>query len=103
MPETKLPWPSDAVMIVASNRGEEHREFMESVVECECRDCGAPLAADSKRIRYADEMDVRHGRPIRFFCIACCVKYDRQSITELHDHRGGTTKHYWTGEGDDER
>ena len=38
--EGKLPWPADAVMIVAAKAGTERRERMESVVPAECRDCG---------------------------------------------------------------
>jgi len=85
-------WPADAVMIVAMNAGQENRAQMESVVVATCRDCGAQLHADSYTIRVAHNLPERRGRPIKFFCPRCCVNYDYDSITHMHDHGGVTGK-----------
>lgn len=77
-------------MIVAAKAGGELRHQMESVVPCQCRRCEAELAADSRTIRLAAELPCRRGRPIKFFCVACCVLHDHASIDELHDHRPPT-------------
>lgn len=82
----KKPWPADAVMIIAAVKGRELRFNMESVVPAKCRDCGTDLAADSFSIRTAQNLPSRRGRPIKYFCIECCCKYDHDSITELHNH-----------------
>jgi hypothetical protein len=87
-----LPWPKDAVMIVASKKGEEHREWMESVVAASCRDCGAELAADSATIRAAMQGEFRFGRPVQFFCIPCHTRHDVRQINVLVDHRGGVRR-----------
>lgn len=84
---SKKPWPSDAIMIVAASAGEEIRENMESVVRTWCRDCGRLLHADSRCIREAGELDCRDGRPIKFFCVECCVKYDVNSVHKFLDMR----------------
>lgn len=82
------PWPADSVVIVAANRGEEQREFMESAIPVVCRDCGDALYADSRTIRTAAELPSRRERPITYLCISCCTAYDSSSLTEIHDHRG---------------
>lgn len=82
------PWPGEAVIIVAAAAGEERREQMEAVVPAECRDCGRILAADSHTIRLAEGLPSRRGRPVEFLCIACCVTYDRRTVSEFHDDRG---------------
>src|ERR1019366_10331891 len=88
------PWPGDAIMIVCETFGRETRDNMESVVEVECRDCHQKLGADSKTIRLAEETPVRRGRPIKFFCVPCCMTYDPSSVTHYADHSaaqdGGT-------------
>lgn len=82
------PWPSDAVMIVAANDGEENRANMRGVVlHCGCRDCGQALAVDSYCIDQATHMPERLGRPVSFFCIPCATRYDANSITHFVDHR----------------
>lgn len=80
-------WPSDAVIIVAANRGDEKREAMESVVQAVCRECGELLAADSRTVRTAMNSPLRLGRPVEFFCIPCCVQHDPTSPTHFADHR----------------
>lgn len=82
------PWPKDAVMVVAAHAGEERREFMQSVVDAECRACGAKLRADGFSIREAEQMPARMGRPVKFFCIPCCVQHDLGMIQDLRDYRG---------------
>jgi hypothetical protein len=84
----KAKWPGDAVMIVAALAGTEIREHMESVVPCDCRDCGRLLHADSRTIRAAFHLPSRRGRPVEFFCVECCMKYDAKSVNEMHDCRG---------------
>ena len=79
------PWPGDAVIIVAANSGQENRANMESVVDVYCRDCFAPLAADAKTIRLAEQTPARRGRPIEFFCCRCAIRYNPGSITHYAD------------------
>lgn len=86
-PDGPLPWPADAVMIVAANAGEERRENMEGVVACSCRRCGQALNADTKTVRFADQMPERRGRPVKFFCVPCAVLHNRSQIQKLVDHR----------------
>lgn len=88
-PQGKLPWPSDAVMIVASVAGEEKREQMEDVHVCQCRRCDRTLHADTKTIRTAEQFPERRGRPVQFFCVECAVLHDRGDINLLVDQRGG--------------
>ena len=88
MSTTQKPWPSDAVMIVAANLGEEKRECMDSVVAGTCRDCGCPLGVDSWTIARAQALPSRHGRPVLYFCVACATLYDFNSINVFEDHRG---------------
>lgn len=85
-PPRKL-WPSDAVMIVAAHEGTELVANMESRVACVCCDCSKPLMADTATIRRSVEAGYPRGRPIRFFCVECCVTYDRTSVDVLEDHR----------------
>jgi len=91
MNEPLKQWPGDAVMIVAEWFGKENRTNMESVVEKECRDCGAKLGVDSFTIRVAEILPSRRGRPIKFFCPTCCMKHDPNSMTEVHDHTAAGT------------
>lgn len=83
------PWPRDAVMIIAANRGEEKREHMDAQVHVVCRDCGKELAADSYTIATAAGLESRRGRPIAFLCTKCLLQHDA-NVDELHDHRGRT-------------
>jgi hypothetical protein len=83
----KPPWPSDCIVIVAELEGRENRAGMESVVRGFCRDCEAPVAADGFTVRASKALPSRHGRPVKFLCVRCYVKYDLRTITEFHDHR----------------
>ena len=85
----KLPWPGDAIMIVASNAGTENRAVMEGVVDATCRLCNADLKADTRTVRSAKEMPERRGRPVMFFCVDCAMKHDRESMDLLVDQRDG--------------
>lgn len=78
------PWPKDALMIVAANKGEELRERMQEVTDASCRLCQAALAVDAATILAAQNLPSRHGRPVQFFCIPCAAEHDFKSITELH-------------------
>ena len=82
-----VPWPCDAVMIVAADRGREMRATMECVCDAVCRDCGRELAVDARTIQAAMEMPQRQNRPVRFFCCACAVRYDGGTIQHLVDRR----------------
>lgn len=83
-----IPWPSDAVMIVASLAGTEIREHMEDVLRCWCRRCGELLHADTAVYRRAMTMPERMGRPVMFFCVECCVLHDVRPIEIIEDRRG---------------
>lgn len=83
----KHSWPADAIMVVASRKGQEVRCQMEAVVRTYCRHCGAALAADSATIRRAAAMDARHGRPIDFFCIECHALHRVEDCQIVEDHR----------------
>lgn len=83
----KRPWPSEALIIVASNRGKEIRANMESVVHVNCRDCQNELAADSHTIRRAEELPIRYGRPIEYLCLACASQNYEMPDTIIDDRR----------------
>jgi hypothetical protein len=83
----KQPWPSDAVIIVAADRGQEIRPQMSSVVYRQCRLCGQALAVDPQTIVEAIKNPLRGDRPVDFLCIRCCTQHDASSIDELHDLR----------------
>jgi hypothetical protein len=84
------PWPSDAVMIVAANAGEENRANMEGVHPCVCRVCSRELAADKFSVRRAEQLPQRMGRPEMFFCAACASQHDVGQVTVFEDHRERT-------------
>src|SRR5687767_12743681 len=80
-----LPWPADAVTVVAAIAGDERREQTEDVVACECRRCRRALHADTFTVRAALQLPevVRRGWPVMFFCLPCHL---------LYDHSGGKGK-----------
>lgn len=82
----KLQWPRDAIMVVAARRGTEPRrdQLVERTIET-CRDCGVEVCVTVSTISRAASSPHRHGRPVDFFCIECCIKYDRKSVTHLID------------------
>lgn len=80
------PWPGDAIMIIAADFGTENRVNMEAVIFTHCRDCEQALAADLRTLRVAETHPVRKGRPVKFFCVRCCVKYDPTTISHFADH-----------------
>lgn len=83
----KKPWPSDAVMIIASRSGEEIRETMKGPYRCRCRDCDLDLVADTFTVSYAEKHPLRQGRPIKFFCMKCYLNYEmgeKVSVTCLN-------------------
>ena len=85
----KNPWPSDALMIVAANKGEENRRNMpKGVMAATCCECGQELAASVATFEIAEVHPDRHERPIRYFCIACATdRYDFRTIQSFMDHR----------------
>ena len=83
----KLPWPDDAVIIVAANAGEEIRDHMEGIHPCACRRCQQALHADTRTVRHAYNLPSRRGRPVEFFCVDCVLQHDPRTIEDLHDHR----------------
>lgn len=72
----KKPWPSDALMIVASLAGTEIRSQMEGVHPAHCRDCGHLVHADTFSVRRAETHPLRFGRPVKFFCLPCHTRYE---------------------------
>jgi hypothetical protein len=87
MTATLKTWPADAVMIVASAAGTENRNAMQSVRHDVCRDCGREVAYDGYTLRQAERWRGDPPRPIKFFCIECCVLYDPHSMDVCEDHR----------------
>lgn len=83
------PWPRDAVMVVAARARDARPELMEGVAVEQCRDCRAVLHADTFTVRTAWGMPQRVGRPVLFFCPACCAGYDRSTVGVTVDHSGG--------------
>ncbi len=82
----KKPWPSEAVIIVAARAGDEKPDQMDGPFVANCRDCYGDLIADIHTVHKAEHLPTRHGRPIEFLCVHCCLAYERP--TELHDDRG---------------
>lgn len=90
----KLPWPSDAVMIVAEVAGKESSLAMECKVATRCRHCKAALMADTHTIIAGRDLPARKRRPIDFFCVFCAIeRYDHNMIQHKVDDRG------WKGSG----
>ena len=75
MNTTKKQWPSDAIMIIAANAGQERRENMQGWAPVHCRDCNALLMADPYSISLAENSPLRHGRPVKFLCMTCLESY----------------------------
>jgi hypothetical protein len=88
MKKSKKPWPSDAVMIVSADARTEKLQFMESTVPRNCRVCDKKLMACTFSIRRGEAIGRRTGRPVKFFCVACAVQHDIDSLDILEDHRG---------------
>ena len=87
---TLVPWPVDAVMIVASLEGEfRHDQIRGFPVACRCRKCEANLLADSWTIARAENLPETRGRPVLFFCIKCAALHDLSMLNVMEDHRGG--------------
>ena len=85
---TLRPWPSDVVQIVAATPATVNvRGIRGKITDGSCADCDARLAYDSKSIEDALALPQRQGRPLRFICVQCCLKYDRSKIECLIDQR----------------
>lgn len=82
---SKKPWPTDAVMIVASKAGMENRSQMEGTYVCNCRECSQVLHADTATVRLAENHKLRRNRPVMFFCLNCASDHDHPSV--VHDDR----------------
>lgn len=83
------PWPSDALMIVCETPERANRANMRTVEPAQCRDCKCDLSVDGASIELAMENPHRGDRRIEYFCIACAIGYDINSIDYLTDNRGG--------------
>lgn len=70
-----MPWPSDALIIVAAPAGTERRDRMEGVHPAACRRCGCAVHADTRSVRIANDMPARFGRPVDFLCWYCHLLY----------------------------
>lgn len=82
-----LPWPHDAVMIVAETPDKAKREQMESAHYDRCRHCLQPVLYDGYTMRRALEHGSNDNRPVRFFCADCFHRYDFKMVTVFEDHR----------------
>ena len=82
MNTTKKQWPSDAVMIIAANAGQEQRDRMQGWAPARCRDCDALLMTDPYTVSMAENSPLRHGRPVKFFCLACLGNYQPPEIAQ---------------------
>lgn len=88
---TLLPWPVDAVMIVAALEEEFRHDQIRGVpVACRCRKCETNLLADSWTIERAENLPDTRGRPVLFFCIKCAALHDVECVNVLEDHRNGS-------------
>lgn len=83
-----LPWPTDAVVVVASLAGDECRSKMDSVHHATCRDCARKVAYDGYTIKRARKTAEDLARPVEFLCLACFPKYNFGQVTHFEDHRG---------------
>jgi len=83
-----IPWPADCVQIVAATPATVNvRGIRGRITDQVCADCQARLAVDSFTISTAWAMPERMRRPLRFICVDCFSRYDRNMITHLVDHR----------------
>ncbi len=87
MVEKLLPWPSDAVMIVAGTAEAANRDEMDSVHPGECRRCHRAIVYDGFTYARAMEIPQRCGRPNMFFRMDCAVLHD-PNFDYFEDHRG---------------
>jgi hypothetical protein len=85
MPE-KLPWPRDALMVVACRSGTERLDQMDGTHPGNCRHCGHSITADTFTMRRASSHPLRHGRPIDFFCVECHCLYDLTKFDAFERH-----------------
>jgi len=83
------PWPRHCIQIIAAPTAEATIPAGEGVRVEFCGDCGVELAASERTFEIAMAAPSRLGRPLRYVCIDCGVKYDAGDLDELHDHRGG--------------
>ena len=82
------PWPADAVMLVAPSSDNFLMDPEEPFSVGQCRDCGRDVVYRLSGYRKAEAIAADTGeRPIEFFCIPCCVQYDRNSLDILIDER----------------
>lgn len=79
-----LPWPGDALIIVASPAGMEAVDKMEGVHPAVCRRCAAAVHADTRSVRLAETHTARHGRPVDFLCWFCHLLYQTPPVVENH-------------------
>lgn len=86
-PTQRLPWPTDAVMIIAAKAGEEQRDRMHVPVDAICRHCGAHLVADLFTIAAAAALPSRLDRPLKFFCFPCHELHRLEMCDQIIDHR----------------
>ena len=84
---TVKPWPSDAVMIVASPPCRSDVQKMESPTRQICRECGDQVLVDNLTLRRALTHPARFGRPVRFFCPDCARRHDFTRLDYFEDHR----------------
>lgn len=82
------PWPGDAMMVVSCPAKDfQFTTEPMRVVSRKCRDCDAEIVVNVDTIEAAEQHPARHDRPVKFFCIDCCITYDRNSIDMFVDDR----------------
>ncbi len=98
----KKPWPRDAIMITCATPELAKREQMESVNDCQCRECGKALVCDGRTYRRGMEIEAglaesakREPRPIMYFCVECCCDH-QNALDIMVDHRGGKSEEQWS-------
>lgn len=83
----KIPWPCDAVVIVASLAGKEIRSQMDQVLLGACFHCSRVVAYDSFTLNRITHPELARGRPVKLLCMECFPQYDFDQVTHFEDHR----------------
>lgn len=85
-PESLLPWPTDAIMVIAQRAdGFDLTKQKSTPISCSCRHCGHALYVGAKAISEIASHPGRGLRPVKFFCILCAVLHDASQVEVLID------------------
>jgi hypothetical protein len=88
------PWPVDVVLLVCARPGEAFVQYMDTVEDGLCRDCGHAVVYSGRSHRAAEESPLTQGRPIAMICLRCFAGYDIDTADLVIDHRGGADDVY---------